>query len=205
AAVASVDSHGLLVDDGEIRDAHKRDFAWPAALAARVGLGAGRPRDLAAVVAAYGPTVLIGTSGEPGTFTEAIVRSMASAVERPLILPMSNPTSQSEAIPSDIIAWTEGRALVATGSPFAPVTFAGRTHRIGQGNNAFVFPGLGLGASIAEAREITDGMFAAAARRLAEEIHDEDLQAGSLFPPIAQIRRVTAGIAAAVIRRAREE
>jgi malic enzyme len=197
AAIACVDSSGLLVADREIRDAHKRDFAWPPALAEARGLGAG-PRDLAAVVAALKPTVLIGTSGEPGTFTEPVVRAMAAAVARPLVLPLSNPTSQCEAVPADVLAWTDGRALVATGSPFPPVTLAGRTHRIGQGNNAFVFPGVGLGALVAGAREVTDGMFTAAARRLAQEIRDEDLQAGSLYPPVADLRRVTTGIAQAV-------
>ena len=204
-AIACVDSGGMLVADREIRDVHKRDFAWPLALAESLGLGAGRSRDLEAVVRATRPTVLIGTSGQPGTFTEAIIRAMAAAVPRPIVLPMSNPTSQSEAIPADVMAWTEGRALVATGSPFPPVTWGGRTHRIGQGNNAFVFPGLGLGALLAEAREITEGMFAAAARRLAEEIQDQDLQSGSLFPTIADLRRVTAGIAEAVIRQAQRD
>jgi malate dehydrogenase (oxaloacetate-decarboxylating) len=204
-AIACVDSRGLLVDDQRIGDEHKRPFAWPAALAAALGLGPDAPRDLAAVVRAYRPTVLVGTSGEPGTFTEPLVRAMAAAVARPLVLPMSNPNSQSEAVPADVIAWTEGRALVATGSPFAPVVHGGRTHRIGQGNNAFVFPGLGLGALVAEARAITDGMFAAAARCLSGEIRDQDLAAGSLFPPVADIRRVTVAIAGAVARQAREE
>jgi malic enzyme len=204
-AIASVDSRGLLVDDEEIPDAHKRDFAWPAALAASLGLPRGGPRDLATVVLALRPTVLIGTAGEPKTFTESIIRSMAAGVERPLVLPLSNPTSQCEALPADVIAWTEGRALVATGSPFPPVVFRGRTHRIGQGNNAFVFPGVGLGALLAEAREITDGMFAAAARRLAEEIRDQDLAEGSLYPPVADLRRVTASIAEAVARQAHRE
>src|SRR4029453_134745 len=107
--------------------------------------------------------------------------------------------------PVDVIAWTDGQALVATGSPFPPVNWGGRSHRIGQGNNAFVFPGLGLGALVAEAREVTDGMFAAAARRLAEEIRDEDLPAGSLFPPASDTRRVTVASARAVVRKAREE
>jgi malate dehydrogenase (oxaloacetate-decarboxylating) len=203
-AIASLDSHGLLVDDHDV-DVHQRDFAWPRALAAAVGLGAAQPRDLAAVVRAVKPTVLIGISGQPGTFTEPVIRTMAAQVPRPLVLPMSNPTSQCEATPAELLAWTEGRALVATGSPFPPVAFGGRVHRIGQGNNAFVFPGLGLGALLAEAREITDGMFAAAARRLADEVTAADLEAGSLFPPVSDLRRVTAGIAVAVIRQAQRE
>jgi malic enzyme len=202
AAVASVDSRGLLVDDQEIRDLHKRDFAWPAALAAARGLGTGRPRDLRAVVEALRPTVLIGTAGEPGTFTQPIVAAMAAAVERPVVLPLSNPTSQSEATPADVLAWSDGRALVATGSPFAPVTCAGRAHRIGQANNAFVFPGVGLGALLGEARVLTDAMFAAAARSLAAETRDEDLQAGSLYPRIGDLRRVTAAIAETVAAQA---
>jgi len=204
-AIANLDSHGLLVDDKPIPDVHKRAFAWPAALAEKAGLGRERSRDLEAVVRAVKPTVLIGTSGEPGTFTEVIVRAMAAEMTRPVIFPMSNPTSKSEAKPVDLMNWTEGRALVATGSPFEPVTYGGRTIKIGQGNNAFVFPGMGLGVLISEAREVTEGMFAAAAHRLAEEVREEDLQAGSLFPPPSEIRRVTAAIAEAVVRRAREE
>jgi malic enzyme len=204
-AIVNIDSRGMLVDDEEIEDQHKRDFAWPAAHAAALGLGKGRPRDLEAVVRAVKPTVLIGTSGEPGAFTEFIIRAMASEVARPLVFPMSNPTSKSEAKPADVIAWTGGRALVATGSPFPSVSYGGHTHRIGQGNNAFVFPGLGLGVFVSEAREVTEALFAAAAWRLAEEVRDADLQAGSLFPPVSEIRRVTAGIAEAVVRQAREE
>jgi malic enzyme len=203
-AIASLDSRGLLVDDREIADAYKKDFAWPAALAAKRGLGPDRPRDLAAVVRAMRPTVLIGTSGEPGAFGEALVREMARHVDRPLLFPMSNPTDKSEAQPVDLIAWTAGRALVATGNPFAPVPWGGRTIRIGQGNNAFVFPGIGLGVLVSEARRVTEPMFAAAARALAEEVHPRDLEAGSLFPPIGDLRRVTRRIAEAVVREARE-
>jgi malic enzyme len=205
AAVANLDSHGLLVDDQPIADAHKRDFAWPRELAGRLGLGAGQPRDLLAVVRAVKPTVLIGTSGEPGTFTESVVREMAAHVERPVVFPMSNPTSKSEAQPSDVLAWSDGRALVATGSPFDPVRRDDRTVRFGQGNNAFVFPGVGLGALVAEAREVTDAMFAAAADRLADEVRADDLAEGSLFPPIPELRRVTAAVAEAVVRQARED
>ena len=203
-AIANIDSHGLVVDDEEIRDVHKRDFAWPAALAAKMGLGKGSPRDLLAVVKAVHPTVLIGTSGEPGTFTEAIVREMAKHVERPVIFPMSNPTSKTEAKPVDIVAWTEGRALIATGSPFPPVPYEGRTITIGQGNNVFIFPGVGLGTLLSEATEVTDGMFAVAAQRLADEVKDSDLASGSLFPSAHEIRRVSARIAEAVIAEARD-
>jgi malic enzyme len=202
-AVAVLDSHGLVLEgSGGAADAYRRELAWPAALADKHGLGGHEPRDLAAVVRQLRPTVLIGVSGAPASFTEAIVREMARHVERPAIFPMSNPTSQSEATPSDVLAWTDGRALVATGSPFPPVIYEGRVLRIGQGNNAFIFPGVGLGALVARAREITDGMFTAAASRLADLVRPEDLAAGSLFPPIALLRLVTAEIAMAVAREA---
>jgi malic enzyme len=202
-AIANLDSHGLVVDDEEIKDVHKRDFAWPAALAEKMGLRKGSPRDLLAVVRAVKPTVLIGTSAEPGTFTEAIVREMAKHVERPVIFPMSNPTSKSEAKPVDIVAWTNGRALIATGSPFDPVPHQGRMITIGQGNNVFIFPGVGLGALVAEATEVTDGMFAVAAQRLADEVKASDLASGSLFPSAGEIRRISARIAEAVVAEAR--
>jgi malate dehydrogenase (oxaloacetate-decarboxylating) len=204
-AIANLDSRGLVVDDQPIADEHKRPFAWPASLAEGLGLGRGRPRDLAAVVRAVKPTVLIGTSGEPGTFTELIVREMAAHVERPVIFPMSNPTSKCEAKPVDLVNWTGGRALMATGSPFEPVPYGGRTIRVGQGNNVFVFPGVGLGILVSEAKEVTESMFAAAAVRLACEVKEEDFAAGMLFPPQSQIRRVSQAIAEAVVKQAREE
>jgi len=203
-ALALIDTHGLVSEEAAQGD-YRRGLGWPSALAEGAGLGPGAPRDLPAVVRALKPTALIGVSGAPGAFTEEVVREMARGVPRPVIFPLSNPTSQSEATPADVAAWTEGRALVATGSPFAPVTHGGRTMRVGQGNNVFIFPGVGLGALVAEAREITEGMFAAAAERLAAEVRDEDLAAGSLFPPIADLRRVTARIAEAVVREARQE
>jgi len=203
-AVASIDSKGLLVDDQPVDDAHKKPFVWPRALAESVGLPSGKPRDLEAVIRAVKPTVLIGTSGDPGTFTEAAIREMARHAQRPVVLPMSNPTANSEATPADVLAWTEGRALVATGSPFEPVTFAGRRIVIGQANNAFVFPGVGLGAILSEAREITDSMFTVAADRLASVPGDADLATGSLFPSVRDLRPVTAVIAEAVIKEARD-
>ncbi len=204
-ATANIDLQGLLVEDDPLLDPVQREFAWPVALAERMGLGKDAKRDLTSVIRAYKPTMLIGTSGDPGAFTEEAIREMAVHTERPVVLPMSNPTSKCEAKPMDILAWSEGRALVATGSPSGTVTYGGRDHRIGQGNNVFIFPGLGLGVMISHAREVTDGMFAAAAHQLAHEVSSEDLQAGSLFPPTGQIRRVTKAVAAAVIRAAQEE
>jgi malic enzyme len=203
-ATANLDSHGLVVDDVEIKDVHKRPFAWPKALAAKMGLGAGAPRDLLAVVKAVKPTVLVGTSGEPGTFTEAVVREMAKHVDRPVIFPMSNPTSKTEAKPVDLVKWTDGRALMATGSPFEPVPYGGKKIVVGQGNNAFIFPGVGLGVLVSEAKEVTEAMFAAAAKALADEVKASDLASGSLFPSTSEIRRVSASVAAAVVKVARD-
>ena len=205
AAIACLDSRGLLVDDTAIADAHKREFAWPAALAEKRGLGSERRRDLLGVVRALKPTLLIGVCAERGAFSEPIVREMARHVERPLVFPMSNPTSCSEATPADVIAWTDGRALVATGSPFDPVSWGGRTIEIGQGNNAFVFPGVGLGVLVSHAHKVTDSMFLAAAEQLAAEVSDERRAAGCLFPRVSELRRVSARIAEAVVRAARQD
>jgi malic enzyme len=196
-AIALVDSKGLVVGD---HDEHRGDLAWPTELAVARGLRAGA--SLLELVRAFQPSVLVGVSGAAGLFSEEIVRSMASHVERPAVFPLSNPTSSSEARPADILAWTQGRALVATGSPFEPVEVDGRRVRIGQGNNAFIFPGVGLGVLVSEAREVTDGMFAAAADALAAQLPDEDRAGGSLFPRIAGLRRITAKVAEAVVRRA---
>ena len=201
-AIANLDSKGLVVDDEEIKDVHKREFAWPAALAAKEGLKKGS-RDLLAVVRAVKPTVLIGTSGEPDTFTEAVVREMAKHVERPVIFPMSNPTNKTEGKPVDLVAWTNGRALIATGSPFDPVPWQGRSITISQAKNSFIFPGVGLGILVAEAKEVTDGMFAVAAQRLADEVKEADLASGSLFPFTHEIRRISGRIAEAVVAEAR--
>jgi malate dehydrogenase (oxaloacetate-decarboxylating) len=198
--VAMLDSKGLVVD---AQDEYRRDLAWTGQLAAAKGLRAGSP--LLDVVRAAKPTVLVGVSGVPGLFDEEIVRTMAAQVARPAVFPLSNPTSKSEARPPDVMAWTDGRALMATGSPFEPVEIAGRTIRIGQGNNVFVFPGVGLGVLVSEAREVTDGMFAAAADALAAQLPEEDLRAGSLFPRIAGLRAITARVAEAVVRQAESE
>jgi malate dehydrogenase (oxaloacetate-decarboxylating) len=127
---------------------------------------------------------------------------MTRHVERPVILPLSNPTSLSEATPAEVIAWTDGRALVATGSPFEPVTFGGRTWRIGQCNNAFIFPGVGLGVLVAEAREVSDAMFRVAAECLADPVPRAELEAGTLYPSVRTLPSVAARIAEAVVHEA---
>jgi len=146
------------------------------------------------------PTILIGVSATSGTFTESTVQRMASINERPMILPLSNPTSQSECTAEEAIRWTDGRAIVATGSPFAPVRHNGRTYRIGQCNNVFIFPGVGLGMCVARARRVSDGMFLAAARTLADQVTAEDLAEGAVYPPLARIRECSHAVACAVIR-----
>ena len=200
--IGVLDSGGLLVDDRTFRDAYKAELAWPAERANQIGLADPKARDLAAVVDQFKPTVLIGSSGQAGAFTRAIVTAMAAHAERPVVLPFSNPTANAEAIPSDVLEWTSGRALVATGSPFEPVEIAGRTVEIGQGNNVFVFPGLGLGALEAGAREITDAMVSAASQALAECVTADELSRGLLFPSVPRLRAVTREVALAVAARA---
>ena len=150
------------------------------------------------VVSNVRPTCLIGTSAQPGAFDERTVREMARHVERPVIFPLSNPTSKSEAVPADLIAWTEGRALVATGSPFEPVTYGGRTFTIGQCNNVFIFPGVGLGVIAVGAKRVTDAMFIAAARALSAFSPARQDPTASLYPSLTQVRDVSRAVAQAV-------
>ncbi|HEY7274051.1 MAG TPA: NAD-dependent malic enzyme [Actinoplanes sp.] len=187
----AVDRHGLLTDD---RAAQQYDFQRPYARpAAEQPTGIG----LAEVVARVQPTVLIGTSTQAGAFNEPLVAQMAAAVDRPIILPLSNPTSRAEAIPEDLIRWTDGRALVATGSPFPPVRHGQTSYRIAQANNALVFPGLGLGVTVARARRVTDGMITAAADAVAA-LADATTPGSPLLPPIADLRLISAKVAIAV-------
>lgn len=199
--VAVLDSRGLLVEGDRGGDGYKDEFAWPRALAEASGLVDGA-RDLDAVVERLRPTVLIGTSGQPGVFSEALIREMAAHVERPVVFPFSNPTEKSEAVPEDLVRWTDGRVLIATGSPFDPVEHEGRRHRIGQGNNVYVFPGVGLGALAAEATVVTDAMFTVAAEALAQRVSERDLDEGVLFPPLRELRTLSRDIAVAVAREA---
>jgi malate dehydrogenase (oxaloacetate-decarboxylating) len=168
------------------------------------GFEPGHDYDLEVVVGAVRPTFLVGTSGTPGTFTEGAIRAMAGHARTPVILPLSNPTSKTEAQPEDILEWTRGRAIIATGSPFPPVERGERTHVIGQANNAFCFPGIGLGAVVSEAREVTDEMFLAAGDALAAALTEERLAEGSIFPSQSELRTVSRAVAIAVARCARD-
>lgn len=203
-AIAALDSKGLIVDDGAIRDAYKAELAWAPEHARKLGL-AETGADLLAICKAFRPTVLIGTSGQRGAFTEEVVREVAEHVERPLFMPISNPTELSEADPADVIAWTDGRGLVAAGSPFPPVNYGGREIRVGQGNNAFIFPGIGLGATEARARVVTDSMFYAAAKALAACVSDAELETGLLYPTIDRLNEVSRIVAYAVMKDAAEQ
>jgi len=191
----ALDREGILADD---RAERLYDFQQPYA----------RPHDeikdwrspgLADVVRNARPTMLIGTSTQAGAFTEAIVRDMAAHTDRPIIMPLSNPTSRAEAMPADLLAWTGGRALVATGSPFAPVELDGVTYQIAQANNALVFPGLGLGVTVARASHITDRLIAAAADAVAK-LSDATRPGTSLLPPVRDLRPVSAAVAIEVVR-----
>ena len=203
--IAVLDSRGMLVDSREVSDEYKRPFVWPAELARSKSLATDGPCGLVDVIEALKPTVLIGTSGQSCAFSEKIVRAMAAGCDRPAIFPFSNPTSKSEAAPADIMSWTDGRALVATGSPFGPVTVKGRSIPVAQGNNVYVFPGVGLGCLVARVREVTDAMFTLAAEIVAQSVAEDDLQAGLLFPPLTELRGLTRQIACAVVREANEQ
>ena len=153
-------------------------------------------------IANSGPTILVGVSTAPGIFDEGVVRAMAAVNDRPVILPLSNPTSNSECKPEEALQWSEGRAIVATGSPFPPVKYNGKAYRIGQCNNAFIFPGIGLGVTVGRIRRMTDGMFLAAAKALAEEVTTRDLEESALYPELRRIRECSHAVACAVIKQA---
>ena len=192
-----VDALGLVHSRQSGLDAFKSEYAQPFET---VAAWAGAPENipLLEVVKRVHPTILIGTAAQPQAFTEEIVREMARHVARPMIFPLSNPTSRSEALPGDLIAWTEGRALVATGSPFDDVAYGGRRIPIGQCNNAYIFPGVGLGVIAAQARRVTDAMFIAAARTLSDLAPVRRDPTLALVPPLIEVREVAKRVAVAV-------
>ena len=196
-------SKGLIVEGMPMRP-FQAPYARPAQeVAGWARSGEGRI-GLADVVRNVKPTMLIGTSAQRGSFTEELVRDMAAHTHRPIIMPLSNPTRKCEAVPADLLAWTQGRALIATGSPFDPVTFEGTRFDIAQANNALVFPGLGLGVAVCRASRVSDGMIAAAARAVASLV-DPRLPGEALLPSIDQLRFVSATVALAVAEAAAAE
>jgi malate dehydrogenase (oxaloacetate-decarboxylating) len=203
-AIVLLDSQGLVHEGRPGIDADKMAFAWPAAAMTAAGLTGDGPFDLARVVRAVRPTVLLGTTGTPGTFTRRVLRTMADATPTPIVLPLSNPTANAEATPSDILASTGGRALVASGSPFDPVPEPDGDRLIGQANNVFVFPGIGLGAIVAQASAIPDRAFLAAADAMAAMVSDDRLVAGAIYPPVAELRAVSRAVAIEVARALRD-
>jgi len=196
--IAIVDSHGLVHAGRADLDANKAELAWTADRAATIEPDAGGVPSLVDVVAGFRPTILLAATGAPGSFDEPLISTLAAGVPRPIVMPLSNPTTSSEAHPADVLRWSGGRAIVATGSPFPPIELDGRRHEIGQANNVFVFPGLGLGAIVTEARSMPDEVFLVAARALAAEVSAERLAAGALYPAVDDLRRVTRAVALAV-------
>jgi malate dehydrogenase (oxaloacetate-decarboxylating) len=150
----------------------------------------------------FAPTILIGTTATPGCFTETAIREMAARAPVPVVFPLSNPTAKSEATPADVLRWSDGRALVATGSPFDPVRIGTATHLVGQANNVFIFPGVGMGAIVSRATQVTDRMFLAAATTLADLVPAERIRQGALYPEISDLRQVCRAVAVAVAREA---
>ncbi|HTT15322.1 MAG TPA: NAD-dependent malic enzyme [Thermoplasmata archaeon] len=200
-----VNSRGLLHDARSDLSAEQRAFARPARELAEAGDSPTAPIGLARVVDVARPTVLIGLSTVGGAFSESIVRAMARTVPRPIIFPLSNPTARAEAVPDDLLRWTDGRALVATGSPFAPVARDGGVVPIAQCNNVYIFPALGLGVLASRARRVTDRMLLAAAQALAECAPIQRDPSGPLLPPVAELRAVALRVAVAVGRMAQAE
>lgn len=198
--VYMVDREGLVTSEQAwLRDFQARLAHAPEQVADWEG------QSLLEVVHRIEPTVLIGVCGMPGIFTEEVVRAMHANCEMPLIMPLSNPTSRAEAVPEDVIRWTDGQALVATGSPFPPVEFGGRSIPIAQCNNAYIFPGIGLGVVAAGAKRVTDAMLMASSRALAREAPLVKEGKGALLPPLAKIRELSKAIAFDVAAQAQGE
>lgn len=205
-AIWTIDSQGLVIEERPGLQDYKRTFARKREDVAGWKLkGPNDKIDLYDVVANVRPNILIGTSGVAGQFTEEILKIMGEADERPLIFPLSNPTVKTECHPQAALRHTGGRALVATGSPFSDVTYEGKTVPVAQGNNALIFPGVGLGAVASKARKVTDGMFLAAGRALAETVTDERLQEGALYPSVRKFRKIAREVAVQVAYQAGQD
>jgi malic enzyme len=199
-ALLAMDSQGLLHDGRTLDEPHKQALAVPRDVVLGYGLDPNAELTPLDVIRAVKPTIIVGATAHAGTFTEAMLESMARHVERPIVLPLSNPTSKAECTAEEAIRWTSGRAIVATGSPFADVEYAGRRHIIGQANNVFIFPGVGLGSAVAEAEEVSAEMFHVAAITLARLVSQERLDLGGIYPHQSELRSVSFAIACAIVR-----
>ncbi|GMI31130.1 hypothetical protein TrRE_jg11435 [Triparma retinervis] len=186
------DEHGLLTEDREDLNDEQRAFARKE----------GRGMSLQDIAEEHSPTILLGLTAFGGLFKEELIRTMASKTSRPIIFPLSNPTTAAECTASQAYSWTDGRCVFASGSPFDPVTHSGRTYTPTQCNNMFVFPGIGLGATVCGAKSVTDRMLYVSARALAEYLTEEELEEGKVFPQVEEIRNVSHKVACAVIREA---
>ncbi|MDH5756395.1 MAG: NAD-dependent malic enzyme [Nitrospinota bacterium] len=196
--ILTVDRHGAVTRDRPDIECYKVEFAADPEVCAGWVVKDKSRTTLLETVENWGATVLLGTSGQPGAFNREVVEAMTRNSHSPLIFPLSNPTSKAEAKPADILEWSDGRAIVATGSPFDDVMFNGKTRRIGQGNNVFIFPGVGLGALASGAGKVTDEMFTAAARRLADMAPQDCAATMSLYPSMAKLGKVSEQVALAV-------
>ncbi|MCF8030097.1 MAG: oxaloacetate-decarboxylating malate dehydrogenase, partial [Desulfohalobiaceae bacterium] len=190
-----VDSRGLVVSGRKNLAEHKLPYAHESEPVA----------ELASAVQQIRPTALIGVSGQRGAFTKSVLEIMAHCNYRPIIFPLSNPTSNSECTAEEAYSWTGGKAVFASGSPFDPVTVQGKTFLPAQSNNVYIFPGVGLGAVICGARQITDAMFLAAAKVLSRHVSEADYEQGCIYPSFARIREVSCDIACAVAEYAYEQ
>ena len=203
--IAVTDSRGLIVEQGLKEGSYKKEMAWSEEQLQSFDIGPDDMTDLQRLISVIKPHVLIGTSGQAGAFNEDVVVEMASHVERPLIMPFSNPTSHSEALPKSLYQWTDGKCLVATGSPFDPVQHNGKEYQVGQGNNVFIFPGLGLAAIVGKIRTITNDQISAAAFALSGCVSQQELDSGLLFPSVTRLLEVSEKVAIAVLEQAVEE
>ena len=195
-----IDRNGLVTDDMADLPDYQQAYARPAAEVAGWQKADGKI-SLLEVVKQVKPTILIGTSTDHGAFTEAVIKALCAGVERPILLPLSNPTERIEVMPADAIAWSDGKALLSVGIPVPPVPYKGVNYVIGQANNAMLYPGLGLGVIVSGAKHVTDGMLLAAAEAVASQVNPQDVGA-SLLPPVDNLRASSATVAVAVAKQA---
>ncbi len=195
-----IDRNGLVTDDMADLPDYQQAYARPAAEVAGWQKADGKI-SLLEVVKQVKPTILIGTSTDHGAFTEAVVKALCAGVERPILLPLSNPTERIEVMPADAVQWSDGKALIAVGIPVLPVPYQGVHYHIGQANNAMLYPGLGLGVIVSGAKHVTDGMLLAAAEAVASQVNPQDVGA-SLLPPVDNLRASSATVAVAVAKQA---